>query len=239
MSILAIDYCRHAGVEQDRREKEENGLRAPPDVTRSVVQRKFAKLPRTSTSSSNNVFLRKKFKDPITNEDFVVLPWAERARDGHRASAAERRNRRIGRTRLDRTFGAPQTPQPATAAARRRSAPHRGSTGAAARQPASARDEQEQGSIDSPLQRPLAFKRMDLRLYTTGATPGAGAPGSAVPVRLLSAASLANRGRPGLQPKQSSRREASAIRTLRRRRRPSLRPGVNRRLSSEFSARPR
>jgi len=84
---------------------------------------------RTSTSR-RTTFPAQEIQDPITNEDFVVLPVGRARQDGPAGPArAERRNaHRADAARPD--IRAPQTPQPATGRSRRSAPGIGGSTGA-------------------------------------------------------------------------------------------------------------
>ena len=115
-------------------------------------------------------FLRKKFKDPITNDDFVPIPAGQALPGGTQQPGGQRgatafpdagRNRPADPARSDDAAGWCRT--------HRRSADqcriHRTDVGRHSR-----RDQQEQGSIHSPLQRTRPLQRVGLRLHSATAS---------------------------------------------------------------------
>ena len=98
------DDRRDAGLEAaGQREKEEELVFRGKQYVHAIglFQRKFANAyPPNIDVLVEQRFLRKKFKDPITNDDFVPLPVGQGApRHRRQHGRAARRVRRIGRLR--------------------------------------------------------------------------------------------------------------------------------------------
>ena len=116
----------HAGLEADRqREKEEELVFRGKQYVHAIglFQRKFANAyPPNIDVLVDQRFLRKKFKDPITNDDFVPIPAGQAVPGTHSrpaVSAARRADRRpriasAGPARFDRGRGRPATGQQTT-----------------------------------------------------------------------------------------------------------------------------
>lgn len=122
MSIMAIMMTVVMPVwkQAAQREKEEElvfrGLQYVHAI--GLFQRKFANAyPPNIDVLVEQRFLRKKFKDPITNEDFVVLPVGQAApgtgQQGQRGQSGAT-GATGGRGPAPSAFGTPQTAQPAT-----------------------------------------------------------------------------------------------------------------------------
>ena len=158
MSVMAIMFTVVMPVwkQTAQREKEEELVFRGKQYVHAIglFQRKFANAyPPNIDVLVEQRFLRKKFKDPITNDDFVPIPVGQGAPGG---------SARPARSRPARRGAAGGRPRPG---ARRRRRPADAAGPAAPADPADdqrrrrsdgsrrhqRRDQQEQGSIDSPL----------------------------------------------------------------------------------------
>jgi type II secretory pathway pseudopilin PulG len=201
MSIMAIMMTVVMPVwkQAARREKEEElvfrGLQYVHAI--GLFQRKFANAyPPTIDVLVEQRFLRKKFKDPITNEDFVVLPVGQStpgtSQQGQRGqSGATGATGGRGQTG---TFGTPPTPQPATG---RGTSPIGagigGSTGAGGTTAGISGVTSKSKDQSIRLYKGRSHYNEWIFVYTpTVQQPGAGAPGSAVPGQ-----TPGQRGQPG------------------------------------------
>ena len=162
MSIMAVmmtvvmPVWKHAA----QREKEEELVFRGQQYARAIglFQRKFANAyPPNIDVLVDQKFLRKKFKDPITNDDFVPLPVGQGAgaagAAGQRGAqpAGQRGATPAGRGTTPGTVGQQPAPDPARRRASRRVA-HRNS-GRGRRDDSGHQrcQQQEQSAIDSPL----------------------------------------------------------------------------------------
>ena len=178
-----------------QREKEEELVFRGKQYVHAIglFQRKFANAyPPNIDVLVEQRFLRKKFKDPITNDDFVPIPVGQGA-PGARAAAGRAAWRPAGSTA--RLAGQAQTtPAQQPAGGRRRATPSAPVRPVRPRA-ASGGDQQEQGSIDSPLQRTRSLQRVGLRLHSSRFRRPAPAER---PARALRASAAADR--PGQRP---------------------------------------
>ena len=177
MSIMAIMMTVVMPVwkQTAQREKEEELVFRGKQYVHAIglFQRKFANAyPPNIDVLVDQRFLRKKFKDPITNDDFVPIP-AGQALPGSADAAGRRARRRPDAdspaqprsAQASRPIRRSRAGRAARRERRRRSAHRRGRHDRRHQR----RDEQEQGSIDSPLQRTRPLQRVGLRLHPAAA----------------------------------------------------------------------
>ena len=139
-----------------QREKEAELVFRGEQIARSIglFQRKFANAyPPTLDVLVEQKFLRKKYKDPITNDDFVPLTQAQQAAGtpGGATRAGRPASRTTGHPAPRPAGGGPVAPGCWRSGRRH----HR-------------RHEQEQRRFHSPLQRTLALQRVGLCLHPAG-----------------------------------------------------------------------
>ena len=152
MSVMAIMFTVVMPVwkQTARREKEEELVFRGKQYVHAIglFQRKFANaFPPNIDVLVEQRFLRKKFKDPITNDDFVPIPAGQGVPGGIQPPGGQR-----GASGSTTASGRGQAPAASDDAAGsrtcRRTARQRGRSDAR-RHPGCG--QQEQGSIDSPL----------------------------------------------------------------------------------------
>ena len=163
MAVLAVMMTVAMPVwkQMVQREKEVELVFRGEQIAGSIrmFQRKFANAyPPSLDVLVEQKFLRKKYKDPITGEDFVAPDPRLRHRLGDRA---------------DLHLQPRGTTPPTDGWARRRPRhqpvqPERRHAGRSSGGRHDRRDEQEQRHVDSPLQRALALQRMGVRLHAAG-----------------------------------------------------------------------
>ncbi len=175
MTIMAIMFTVVMPVwkQASTREKEEELVFRGKQYVHAIglFQRKFANAyPPNIDVLVEQRFLRKKFKDPITDDDFVPIPVGTRRA---RHSATGWSARRAGRTGSSRTDAgsadAGSVPSRPCRRPGRAGGPGSRSDARSDRGRHQRRDQQEQGSIDSPLQRTRPLQRVGLRLHSTAA----------------------------------------------------------------------
>ena len=227
MSIMAVMMTVVMPVwkQTAQREKEEELVFRGKQYVHAIglFQRKFANAyPPNIDVLVDQRFLRKKFKDPITNDDFVPIPAGQAAPGTQRAGRA---------SAAPGTTGATGRGQPADAASPRR----------AARAPAArastpiARVQAAAGGISGVTSK---SKDQSIRLYNGRGhynewafvyiqqqqAPGAGAPGTARPVSADSGSPVSNRDRrfPAAAAADADAAVTRRTRAVRAARRPSV-----------------